>query len=360
MVATGQGPAGRGRSPQGSLRAFRLIGLAFLILGIALGVLFAVLAVRASVVGDSRPTVEGTVVGNHEEYDRDIDDDPGDRHPTYYPVIDYVVDGKTYNLTSSTGSYPAKYSVGDKVTISYEPANPIDAEIAGSAFWVFVFLAIGFTVIMGGLGAILLIIGVRNLKREHRAEFERSAGGEGPGPAAPGGQESPSPATTTNPSGLSYPAYPVPGDSAPGPQRTSRKGIPIVVPIILITIGVVVTAIVAVIVVRGQQFEDRAIRASGVVTAMENDQGSFRPVVTYAVDGQERTFTASVASNPPAYEIGEKVTVLIDPVNRYDVKIEGQGTVVGMVFLGVGIAALLAGVIVLIVTLRRKSGRSVI
>lgn len=155
---------------------------------------------------------------------------------------------------------------------------------------------------------------------------------------------------------LRYPAYPVAGGTGQSgsPPPVNQRRAFLLPPIILIAIGLLVTIIVGVVIVRAQQFEDRALRVPGVVTDMENDQGSFRPIVTYTLDGREHTFAASVASDPPTYEIGEKVTVLIDPVNRYEVKIAGQGTVVGVIFLAVGIALLLAGIIVLLVTLRSR------
>lgn len=59
--------------------------------------------------------------------------------------------------------------------------------------------------------------------------------------------------------------------------------------------------------------------ATGVVVALEESgdpEGGccvYTPLVEFSVSGQRYTFEGGVASDPPAYEVGEQVAVLYDP-----------------------------------------------
>lgn len=48
---------------------------------------------------------------------------------TAAPVVSYEVDGKTYQFTSSTGSRPPAYDVGETVKVLYDPKAPADGRI---------------------------------------------------------------------------------------------------------------------------------------------------------------------------------------------------------------------------------------
>lgn len=71
---------------------------------------------------------EGTVV---EIITEDSTDDDGFTQYTYYPVIQYTVEGKTVSKKSSSGSNPSKYNVNDKVGILYDPNKVEDYIIEG-------------------------------------------------------------------------------------------------------------------------------------------------------------------------------------------------------------------------------------
>lgn len=73
-------------------------------------------------------SVEGTVI---EIIAEDSTDDDGFTTYTYYPVIQYIVDGKTVSKKSSSGSNPSKYNVNDKVDILYDPNKVEDYIIEG-------------------------------------------------------------------------------------------------------------------------------------------------------------------------------------------------------------------------------------
>jgi len=62
-------------------------------------------------------------------------------------------------------------------------------------------------------------------------------------------------------------------------------------------------------------------RVGGVVVALEESAGTdgsgvtYSPVIRYEVDGRAHTFTSSNSSDPPAYDIGERVVLLYDPAD---------------------------------------------
>lgn len=78
----------------------------------------------------------------------------GDSNTTR-PVVRFTAaDGEQVEFTSSFGSNPPAYSRGDEVRVLYRPSRPHDAEIDGFfALW-------GVTSILGGIGAVFLIIGI--------------------------------------------------------------------------------------------------------------------------------------------------------------------------------------------------------
>ncbi|MBQ8131459.1 MAG: DUF3592 domain-containing protein [Bacilli bacterium] len=87
----------------------------------------------------------GTVIEIVEE--EDISDDTISY--TYYPVIEYEVDGNKISGKSTTGSGNSKYQVNDKVDILYDPNKPshyiIKGDKTGSIIGiVFIVFGIGF------------------------------------------------------------------------------------------------------------------------------------------------------------------------------------------------------------------------
>ena len=109
-------------------------------------------------------------------------------------------------------------------------------------------------------------------------------------------------------------------------------------------------------------FVRRAARAQGTVTALVPYQSidtnsnqsignmpsvsySFQPVVRFQHDGQQIQFSDSVASNSPAYHVGETVNVLYLESNPYDARIDSFMSLwlVPMIFGGVGTIFLALG-----------------
>lgn len=110
-------------------------------------------------------------------------------------------------------------------------------------------------------------------------------------------------------------------------------------------------------------FVRRAARAQGIVTALvphqttdySNNGGSlgnmpttrysYQPVVRFRLGAQEIQFGDSVASNPPAYRVGDTVNVLYLESNPNDARIESFRSLwflpllfggIGAIFLAVG------------------------
>lgn len=89
------------------------------------------------------------VVTRADLFEEEYVDDQGDHHEATYDVyVKYTVDGKGYE--EEYGVFPG-YSVGDKVTISYNPNDP--AEIAQPN-------TIVLPIVIAALGAVFLIGGI--------------------------------------------------------------------------------------------------------------------------------------------------------------------------------------------------------
>lgn len=67
----------------------------------------------------------GVVIDLYESTDKD--------GVTYFPVVEYNVEGRDYHLRGNGGSNPPSYHVGEKVEVYYKPSNPKDSQIKG--FW---------------------------------------------------------------------------------------------------------------------------------------------------------------------------------------------------------------------------------
>lgn len=95
-------------------------------------------------------TVEAvaTVVDFKEE--TNFDDDIGISY-TYYPLIEYIVDGTTISGQVSSGSNRPAYNINDKINILYNP-NKVDEFIVkndgSSNFIGIVFIAVGAIVLI--------------------------------------------------------------------------------------------------------------------------------------------------------------------------------------------------------------------
>ncbi|HLU71877.1 MAG TPA: DUF3592 domain-containing protein [Nonomuraea sp.] len=135
-------------------RLFTLVGGIFGLIGLVLlGVTIALAVSTASFLASAQRT-DGTVVEltartsttrTQDGYTR--------RSTTWFPTVEFTIDGRQYSFQSSTGSNPPAYTKGEAVPVAYDPDNPSDARIA--SFWS-AFLA---PLITGGLGLVFTPVG---------------------------------------------------------------------------------------------------------------------------------------------------------------------------------------------------------
>ena len=96
--------------------------------------------------------------------------------------------------------------------------------------------------------------------------------------------------------------------------------------------------------------QGEVMRLLHVESSKRNESGTWKPLVRFKAPGGEIIeFTPSSSSNPPAYDVGEKVDVFFDPRNPQDAMLNGffslwGGAVItggiGLVFLLVAVAML--------------------
>ena len=95
--------------------------------------------------------IMATVVNMREESETDND---GRTSYIYYPIIEYNVENEIIKTSMSSGSNSPAYSVGDRITILYNPNNPKEFIVKGdksSELFVYIFLGIGAFITVAGI-----------------------------------------------------------------------------------------------------------------------------------------------------------------------------------------------------------------
>lgn len=121
-------------------------------------------------------------------------------------------------------------------------------------------------------------------------------------------------------------------------------------PIYILFLGLIFFAIGGGLMIQQVSFKQHAAQAQGVVTELSmncDDEGcSYSPIVRFFTrDGNAHFYTSSYASNPPAYDTGESVTILYSPENPRKAMILGEGRGLQVVFMGIGGVVILFGFI---------------
>jgi cytochrome c oxidase assembly protein Cox11 len=93
-----------------------MVGIVVIIIGLLYGYIVGVFKVFSNL-----QTVDGVIKEIRHESDNDQD------IPSYRAFIEYIIDGKSYELKSSYKS--SKFRSGDTVLVSYEKSNPKNASI---------------------------------------------------------------------------------------------------------------------------------------------------------------------------------------------------------------------------------------
>lgn len=135
----------------------RVVAGLFLV-GALLPVAVAFSTYRDSRVGDGEAAGQGVVVNNRSQ----TDDSGADRGSVdYFAVIEYTVDGQTYQVEDrSASSEPAR--LGETYDIVYATDNPATSRVIFPGAWRF---AIGFAVVTVGLGLFILWAAPRWVRR---------------------------------------------------------------------------------------------------------------------------------------------------------------------------------------------------
>jgi Protein of unknown function (DUF3592) len=67
----------------------------------------------------------------------------------YYPVLEFTTrGGRQIRTTTRLGTRPPQAQVGDRVAVSYDPHNPVEAEIATKEF---IRLVVALLLVFGGM-----------------------------------------------------------------------------------------------------------------------------------------------------------------------------------------------------------------
>ncbi|NJP95527.1 DUF3592 domain-containing protein [Nonomuraea sp. FMUSA5-5] len=136
-------------------RLITIIGAIFAVVGFVLVSVAVTLAVTTASFLGSAERVDGIVVEMTVKTSTSRDSNGRTRESvSWYPTVEFTVDGRRHSFRSSTGTNPPMYEKGDVVPVAYDPGDPSDAMIA--AFWP-AFLA---PVIVGGLGVLFTPVGV--------------------------------------------------------------------------------------------------------------------------------------------------------------------------------------------------------
>jgi hypothetical protein len=112
-------------------------------------------------------------------------------------------------------------------------------------------------------------------------------------------------------------------------------------PIYLIVFGLIFFGIGAVMSYKQNNLEQNGVQAQGevisLVTNCDDDGCAYAPIVSFKTrDAKTITFESTYSSNPPAYEIGEQVTVIYVLEAPEKAGIKGEGLVLRIIFMIAG------------------------
>lgn len=118
---------------------------------------------------------------------------------------------------------------------------------------------------------------------------------------------------------------------------------------ILLFMGILFAGIAAYFLYQDYALQKNGVQVEGTVISLamsQDDDGftSYAPVVRFTSQGgREFTFTGTVYSNPPAYQTGQKVTVLYPIDQPGEAKVKGEGNLLMTIFGILGSLEILLG-----------------
>ena len=91
----------------------------------------------------------------------------------------------------------------------------------------------------------------------------------------------------------------------------------------------------------GEQTQGQVV---GLSEQCDDDGCSYAPVVSFETrEGATTSYRSNYYSSPPAYDVGERVTVLFDPENPENAAVKGEGSVFRIIFMIVGGSIMIFG-----------------
>lgn len=151
-------------SQQASLKALTIISVVFILVAVLMFALMIIITTSMKKkYARCTAEVDGIVIENILETRTDNDG----TSRSYYPVFKYEYEGRTYTERSNSGRYPAKYQVGDNVTVHVNPDKPSEFYVDKDDFII--------TLVFSIIGGVFLILGIVFIiirtKTKHRQQM---------------------------------------------------------------------------------------------------------------------------------------------------------------------------------------------
>ena len=121
-------------------------------------------------------------------------------------------------------------------------------------------------------------------------------------------------------------------------------------PVYIVLLGLIFFGVGGGLTLQQRIFERQGAQAQGEVISLisrcSDDWCSYSPVVRFETQaGDTVTFTTIQSSSPPAYDVGERVTVIYPPEDPENAIIKYQGGAFRIVFMAVGGVVILIGML---------------
>ena len=121
-------------------------------------------------------------------------------------------------------------------------------------------------------------------------------------------------------------------------------------PVWVILLGFVFFGIGAGLTYQQWMLRQEALEVPGEVIQLSescDDEGcTYSPIVRFVTQaGQSITYSSKFSSSPPAYDVGEQVTIFYKPDNPQKATIKGEGGVFRFIFAGVGGGVIIFGMV---------------
>jgi hypothetical protein len=112
-------------------------------------------------------------------------------------------------------------------------------------------------------------------------------------------------------------------------------------PVYILLFGLIFFGIGSWLTYQQRTFERQGAQAGGEVTGLssrcDSDGCTYSPVVRFSTQtGGTVSFESTYSSSPPAYDVGEEVTVIYSPDNPEKAVIQGEGQLLRIIFMAVG------------------------